>query len=182
MTWLAAWSRKDGRYRLEQMRRNLPGTMRENLEYRDAIAIAFFAAYMLPQMSGALIGFGAGNIFRRLNREAPIGAIRRSVRDMLEARARNMRVSGLEDHFAELMREAGALDEIPGLEAKHGAEPLHLYTSSYSGAYFFNWDSSLALAPALRRSPSKATSTDSPWSARGLNITRVLGWNPRRRP
>ena len=132
------------------MRRNLPGTMRENLEYRDAIAIAFFAAYMLPQMSGALIGFGAGNIFRRLNREAPIGAIRRSVRDMLEARARNMRVSGLEDHFAELMREAGALDEIPGLEAKHGAEPLHLYTSSYSGAYFFNWDSSLALAPALR--------------------------------
>ena len=64
MTWLAAWSRKDGRYRLEQMRRNLPGTMRENLEYRDAIAIAFFAAYMLPQMSGALIGFGAGNIFR----------------------------------------------------------------------------------------------------------------------
>lgn len=150
MTWLAAWSRKDGRYRLEQMRRNLPGIMRENLEYRDAIAIAFFAAYMLPQMSGALIGFGAGNIFRRLNREAPIGAIRRSVRDMLEARARNMRVSGLEDHFAELMREAGALDEIPGLEAKHGAEPLHLYTSSYSGAYFFNWDSSLALAPALR--------------------------------
>ena len=150
MTWLAAWSRKDGAYRLEQMRRKLPDTMREGLEYRDAIAIAFFAAYMLPQMSGALIGFGAGNIFRRLNREAPIGAIRRSVRDMLEARARNMRVSGLEDHFAELMREAGALDEVPGLEAKHGAEPLHLYTSSYSGAYFFTWDSSLALAPALR--------------------------------
>ena len=61
MTWLAAWSRKDGRYRLEQMRRNLPGTMRENLEYRDAIAIAFFAAYMLPQMSGALIGFDRRN-------------------------------------------------------------------------------------------------------------------------
>lgn len=150
MTWLAAWSRKDGTYRLEQMRRKLPDTMREGLEYRDAIAIAFFAAYMLPQMSGALIGFGAGNIFRRLNREAPIGAIRRSVRDMLEARARDMRVSGLEDHFAELMREAGALDEVPGLEANHGAEPLHLYTSSYSGAYFFTWDSSLALAPALR--------------------------------
>lgn len=150
MTWLAAWSRSAGRYKLEQMRRKLPDSMREGLEYRDAIAIAFFAAYMLPQMSNILIGFGAGNIFRRLNREAPIGAIRRSVRDMLEARAHDMRVSGLEDHFAELMREAGALDEVPGLEATHGAEPLHLYTSSYSGAYFFNWDSSLALAPALR--------------------------------
>ena len=165
MTWLAAWSRtpgrdgrdgrdglgmRGGRYRLEQMRYPLPREMREDLEYRDAIAIGFFAAYMLPQMSGLMIGFGAGNIFRRLNREAPMGAIRRSVRDMLAVRAHGMRVSGLEDHFAELMHEAGALDDAPGLEAIHGAEPLHLYTSSYSGSYFFNWDSSLALAPALR--------------------------------
>ncbi|MBT1172883.1 tetratricopeptide repeat protein [Bifidobacterium sp. MA2] len=153
MTWLAAWSRtpgRDGRYRLEQMRYALPREMREDLEYRDAVAIGFFAAYMLPQMSGLMIGFGAGNIFRRLNREAPMGAIRRSVRDMLAVRAHGMRVSGLEDHFAELMHEAGALDDAPGLEAVHGAEPLHLYTSSYSGSYFFNWDSSLVLAPALR--------------------------------
>lgn len=170
MTWLAAWSRTDdgkgrgigvgvgrdgwgsrgGRYRLEQMRYPLPREMREDLEYRDAIAIGFFAAYMLPQMSGLMLGFGAGNIFRRLNREAPMGAIRRSVRDMLAVRAHGMRVSGLEDHFAELMHEAGALDDAPGLEAVHGAEPLHLYTSSYSGSYFFNWDSSLSLAPALR--------------------------------
>lgn len=34
---------------------------------------AFFAAYMLPQMNGLLVGFGTGNIFRRLNREAPMG-------------------------------------------------------------------------------------------------------------
>ena len=150
MTWLASWSRSRSGYRLDQMRHKLPQSMREGLEYRDAMAIAFFAAYVLPQMQGTLIGFGSGNIFRRLNREAPMGAIRRSVSDMHEARAHGMRVSGLEDHFAELMREAGALGEVPGLEAMHGAEPLHLFTSSYSGRYFFSWDSSLELAPVLR--------------------------------
>ena len=150
MTWLASWAHDKRGYRLEQMRHKLPQSMREGLEYRDAVAISFFAAYVLPHIQGALIGFGSGNIFRRLNREAPMGAIRRSVNDMHAARAHGMRVSGLEEHFAELMREAGALDEVPGLEAVHGAEPLHLFTSSYSGRYFFSWDSSLELAPVLR--------------------------------
>ncbi len=150
MTWLASWLKSSNRYTLEQMRASLDESMRVGLEYRDAIAIAFFAAYMLPQMYDLLIGFGSGNIFRRLNREAPIGAIRRSIRDTLEARAHGMRASGLEDHFADLMREAGALDKTPGLEAVHGAEPLHLYTSSYSGCFFFAWDSSLAFSFALK--------------------------------
>lgn len=150
MIWLASWLKRDNRYTLEQMRADLPKSMRFNLEYRDAIAIAFFAAYMLPQMNGLLIGFGSGNIFRRLNREAPMGAIRRSVRDSMAARAHGMRASGLEDHFADLMREAGALDQTPGLEAVHGAEPMHLYTSSYSGSYFFSWDSSMPFEPALK--------------------------------
>ncbi len=118
--------------------------------YRDAISIAFLAAYMLPEMRGLLIGLGSGNIFRRLNREAPMVAIRRSIRDTMEARAHGMRASGLEDHFADLMQEAGALDHASGLEAVHGAEPLHLYTSSYSGGYFFAWDSGLEFRAALR--------------------------------
>ena len=150
MTWLASWLKAGNRYTLEQMRANLPPAMRHDLEYRDAITIAFFATYMLPQINGLLIGFGSGNIFRRLNREAPIGAIRRSVRDTLAARAHGMRASGLEDHFADLMREAGALDTTPGLEAVHGAEPLHLYTSTYSSGYFFAWDKSLAFGQALK--------------------------------
>ena len=150
MTWLASWLKAGNRYTLEQMRANLPPAMRHDLEYRDAITIAFFATYMLPQINGLLIGFGSGNIFRRLNREAPIGAIRRSVRDTLAARAHGMRASGLEDHFADLMREAGALDTTPGLEAVHGAEPLHLYTSTYSSGYFFTWDKSLAFGQALK--------------------------------
>ena len=97
------------------MRANLPEAMRFDLEYRDAIAIAFFAAYMLPQMNGLLVGFGTGNIFRRLNREAPMGAIRRSIRDTMSARSHGMRASGLEDYFADLMREAGALDKDQAL-------------------------------------------------------------------
>ena len=150
MMWLASWLKSGNRYTLEQMRANLPDTMRRDLEYRDAIAIAFFAAYMLPQMQGLLLGFGSGNIFRRLNREAPMGAIRRSLRDTMEARAHGLRASGLEDHFADLMREAGALDQTPGLEAVHGAEPLHLYTSTYSGCYFFAWDANMTFAPVLK--------------------------------
>ena len=79
----------------------------------------------------------------------------------MEARAHGMRASGLEDHFADLMQEAGALDHASGLEAVHGAEPLHLYTSSYSGGYFFVWDSGLEFRAALR-SESRAISTVSP--------------------
>lgn len=149
MMWLASWLKTGSRYTLEQMRANLPANMRFDLEYRDAITIAFFAAYMLPQMNGLLVGFGSGNIFRRLNREAPIGAIRRSIRDTMSARSHGMRASGLEDYFADLMREAHALDTDRGLEAVHGAEPLRLYTSSYSGCYFFAWDSSLPFSAVL---------------------------------
>ena len=63
MMWLASWLKTGSRYTLEQMRANLPANMRFDLEYRDAITIAFFAAYMLPQMNGLLVGFGSGNIF-----------------------------------------------------------------------------------------------------------------------
>ena len=108
---------------------------------------AFFQT--IVRQYGLLVGFGSGNIFRRLNREAPIGAIRRSIRDTMSARSHGMRASGLEDYFADLMREAHVLDTDQGLEAVHGAEPLRLYTSSYSGCYFFAWDSSLPFSAVL---------------------------------
>lgn len=49
MVWLASWRREraHGGYTLEQMRYPLSRDMREGLEYRDAVAIAFFAAYTL---------------------------------------------------------------------------------------------------------------------------------------
>lgn len=149
LRWLASWLRSNGRYCLEQLRPLLPPEMRLDLEYRDAVAIAFFAAYLLPRIQGTFTGFGSGNIFYRLNREAPMGAIRRSVGDMIQARSHGQRVSGLEDLFADLMREAGALSPVSGLEAVHGAEPLHLYASSYSGAYFLSWDNGLEFTAAL---------------------------------
>lgn len=150
MLWLASWLKRNNRYTLEQMRADVPDSMRYDLEFRDAIAISFFYAYLLPRIAGALIGFGSGNIFRRLNREAPIGAIRRSFRDSLQASAIGMRTSGLEDYFGDLMKESGALDAIPSLEAVHGAEPLHLYASSHSGAYMLSWENGMELSAALQ--------------------------------
>ncbi|AKV56102.1 hypothetical protein AB656_03345 [Bifidobacterium actinocoloniiforme DSM 22766] len=150
MRWLASWLKRGNRYTLEQLRPDLPADLRYDLEYRDAIAISFFSAYLLPRIGGKPMGFGAGNIFRRLNREAPMGAIRRSVGDAVRARAEGLRTSGLEDYFGDLMREAGALSPVSGLEAVHGAEPMHLYASSYSGAYMFSWENGLELSAALR--------------------------------
>ncbi|WP_314686094.1 tetratricopeptide repeat protein [uncultured Bifidobacterium sp.] len=151
MIWLASWMKRHGRYELGQLRMPLPPARRRDLGYRDALTLGFLAAYLLPRFAGLLLGFGSGNVFRRLNREAPIGAIRRSVADARRARAHGLRVSGLEEHFIDLMDEAGVLGPLPGLEPVHGAEPLHLYTSSYSGGFVFGWGDSLAF-PAILRS------------------------------
>lgn len=56
MTWLASWLKTGNRYTLEQMRSPLPASLRQRLEYRDAISIAFLAAYMLPEMRGCSSG------------------------------------------------------------------------------------------------------------------------------
>jgi tetratricopeptide (TPR) repeat protein len=149
--WLASWTRVGGLYSLEQLRETLPEGLRVSLRFRDAVTLGFLASYFLPRSEGALWGFGSGNIFRRLNREAPIGAIRASVADARMARSRGLRVSGLEEYFVDLMDQAGALEPIPALEAVHGAEPLHLFASSYSGSYILGWNSSLPF-PAILRS------------------------------
>jgi tetratricopeptide (TPR) repeat protein len=148
--WLASWSSKAKRYDLLETRPNLSEQLRTDLEYRDAVAIAFFSIYLLPHLSGLLVGYGAGNIFRRLRQEAPIGAIRRSVADALRSAQAGLRVSGLEEHFSYLMHEVGALDELPGLEAVHGAEPMHLFTSSYSKGFFLSWGNGLEYRSALK--------------------------------
>lgn len=148
-TWLASWLKVDNRYTLEQLRMPLPERLRTNLEYRDALTIAFFAAYFLPSMQGKLIGFGSGNIFKHLNRQAPISAIRQSVRETMQTQAQGYRVSSLEKYFADLMHQAGAFDPEYRLEAVHGAEPLALVSSSYSGAYTLTWEQQLSLSSVL---------------------------------
>ncbi len=150
MMWLASWLKTGSRYTLEQMRANLPAkyAVRPGIPGRHHHRLLRGLHASTDERPARRLRF-TGNIFRRLNREAPMGAIRRSIRDTMSARSHGMRASGLEDYFADLMREAGALDTDQGLEAVHGAEPLHLYTSSYSGCYFFAWDSSLPFSAVL---------------------------------
>ncbi len=78
-----------------------------------------------------------------------MSAIRDSARDAAEAHAHGLRTSGLEDHAVMLMREIGALGNLPALQPDHGAEPMHLITSELSGNYFLTWDTSLPFDAAL---------------------------------
>ncbi len=91
--WLASWIEAGRRYTLAHLRVTLPDELRVGLEYRDAVTVAFFAAALLPKMRGLLLGFGSGNIFRRLEQQAPLSAIRDSARDAAEAHAHGLRTS-----------------------------------------------------------------------------------------
>ncbi len=143
------WTKTSSGYTLESMRADLPDALRTGLGYRDAVTVAFFADYLQPRLRGRLIPFGAGDLIWRLSRQAPLSAIRMSVRDEEETRMLGMRVSGLEEYAMRLMRESGALDDVPGLLPDHGAEPMHTLRSPYSGGYFLTWDTPMPFDAAL---------------------------------
>lgn len=137
-------------YTLEELRTKLPENLRCNLTYRNAITIAFFAALFIPDMHKSLTGFGYSNVLRRLEHEAPLGAIRRSVEDIKIAKKENLRVSGLEEYFEKLMRSTGALETERSLEAVHGAERLHMQKSQQTEANYLLWDDALEPNAALK--------------------------------
>lgn len=143
------WTKASAGYTLESMRADLPDALRTGLGYRDAVTVAFFADYLQPRLRGRLIPFGAADLAWRLSRQAPLSAIRMSVRDEEETRMLGMRVSGLEEYAMRLMRESGALDDVPGLLPDHGAEPMHTLRSRYSGNYFLTWDMPMPFDAAL---------------------------------
>lgn len=143
------WTKARAGYTLESMRADLSDALRTGLGYRDAVTVAFFADYLQPRLRGRLIPFGAGDLIWRLSRQAPLSAIRMSVRDEEETRMLGMRVSGLEEYAMRLMRESGALDDVPGLLPDHGAEPMHTLRSPYSGNYFLTWDTPMPFDAAL---------------------------------
>lgn len=143
------WSKVRDSYTLESTRAVLPDALRSGLGYRDLVTVAFFACYLQPHMQGRLIPFGIGDLAWRLSRQAPLSAIHMAVRDEEETRMRGMRVSGLEEFATRLMREAGAFDDIPGLQPEHGAEPMHTLRSPYSGNYFLTWDAPMPFDAAL---------------------------------
>lgn len=151
--WVASWlcAENNGRksYTIEQARTPLAGSLRYNLEYKDAIAIVFFATYLIPNISEILTSFGVENIFHRLHTQAPLCAIRNSVKDIQNIRVAGLRYSGLEAYFERLMHESGALNPIRSLEQKHGAEVLHLNESSVSRNYEISWDNALDPESAL---------------------------------
>lgn len=143
------WTKTRSGYTLGSMRAALPDALRTGLGYRDAVTVAFFAAYLQPRLRGRLIPFGFDDLTWRLSRQAPLSAIRTSVRDEEETRMLGMHVSGLEEYAMRLMRESGALDDVPGLLPDHGAEPMHTLRSPYSGCYFLTWDTSMPFDAAL---------------------------------
>lgn len=141
LRWLSSWLKYNGRYTFEQVRSTaLSRVETAQLHYRDAMVIAYFVMYVQPTLAlhGRVFGFGTSNIYRRLRNQAPLSAIRTSVADIEAARAQNLRVSGLEEYFAHIMREAGALDHIRQLEAKHGKENLELMTNPQSHLYYLH--------------------------------------------
>lgn len=138
------------RYTLEHLRTPLPDTLRCNLQYRDAISVAFFASFFAPDLLQAMSGFGSQQIFRRLRREAPLGAIRRSIEDMHKAQQAGLRISGLEQYFERLMQQVDVLSHMGELEAVHGAERLHMYESPLSSTRSLIWDNGLEPASALK--------------------------------
>lgn len=154
MQWVSSWIRKVNdkkeAYTLEETRVLLPDRLRCNLSYCDAISTSFFASFFIPDITRAFSGFGSGNIFRRLTKEAPLGAIRRSIMDSKVAEKAGLRVSSMEKYFAYLMLDSGALEHSGPLEAVHGAERLHLQKSQVSDANFLVWDDSLEAKSALK--------------------------------
>ena len=152
--WVSSWIRKanskEETYTLEETRVELPNNLRCNLTYFDAIAISFFASFFVSDILLAFSGFGSGNIFRRLTKEAPLGAIRRSICDSKAAKNAGLRVSAMEEYFEYLMADAGALENAGALEAVHGAERLHLQKSKCSDSNFLLWEDSLEAKSALR--------------------------------
>ncbi|MFC0265425.1 tetratricopeptide repeat protein [Alloscardovia macacae] len=151
---LARATRHTSRYTFEQLRSNaLSPQASANLEYKDAMVLAYFVAYAQPTLAADVIsvmGFGTSNIYRRLRQQAPLSAIRRSVADSERARAAGLRVTGLEEYFTHMMRESGALERIPRLEAKHAQENLELMTNPRSHLYYLHSRNGVDFQTALK--------------------------------
>lgn len=146
---LASWTRAGGLYDLHGFRQNLTNDLSRDLDFRDAVAVAFFALYLFPKLQRRLQGYGAGNVFHHLRSEAPLAAVRHAVADEQAASRDGLRVSGLEQYFSHLMAESGALKTSPGLEARHGQEPLDMRSSAYSGLLAIRSRNDLGLRPML---------------------------------
>lgn len=158
LRWLSSWLRatKKGKdsYTFEQVRSAaVSGQDTADLDYNAAMCIAYCVIYAQPTLATEAVhvtGFGTSNIYRRIRQQAPLSAIRTSVRDIEQARAAGLKISGLEDYFLHTMRESGALDRISQLEATHGQENLELMTNPKSHLYYLHSRNGVDFESALK--------------------------------
>lgn len=137
--WVASWTQQGGRYNLQEMKMPLPRGLRENLGYRDAVAIGFFAAGYLPLITGFPEGYGSGAVFRLLREQAPMAALKNTIAVITTTARAGYRVSGLDRFFVSLPRQLGFLNgRAAPLLPRHGLEPLALTTSAYSRAFMLH--------------------------------------------
>ncbi|TCD53601.1 tetratricopeptide repeat protein [Alloscardovia theropitheci] len=140
--WLASFLKQGNRYTFEQVRSSiLTAADLANNREKDAMVIAYFMIYAQPTLAldnPRVLGFGTSNIYRRLRQQAPLSAIRMSNADIDDVRSAGLRVSGLEEYFCHAMKESGALERIPHLEAKHGQENLETETNPRSHLYYLH--------------------------------------------
>ncbi|WP_418968803.1 tetratricopeptide repeat protein [Alloscardovia omnicolens] len=158
LRWLSSWLKTEQKgkeyYTFEQVRSSAVSTSETaNLEFRDAMCMAYFVIYAQPTLATGLVhvtGFGTSNIYRRIRQQAPLSAIRSSVNDINNARSAGLKISGLEEYFLHAMRESGALDRIAQLEATHGQENLELMTNPKSHLYYLHSRNGVDFESALK--------------------------------
>lgn len=140
--WMASFLKFGKRYTFEQLRSpSLSPRETADLSLPHAMAIAYFMIYVQPTLAldtPRVIGFGTSHIYRRLRHQAPLSAIRLSQEDIDAVRAAHLRVSALEEYFSHTMKESGAFERIPRLEAKHAQENLELMTNPKSHLYYLH--------------------------------------------
>ncbi len=154
LRWLSSWMESNHRYTFEQLRSpSLSKSETANVEYRTAMTLAYFAIYAQPTLAMDtvnVIGFGTSNIYRRVRNQAPLSAIRTSVDDIEKARKAGLKISGLEEYFINTMRETGAMERTPQLEARHGQENLELMTNPKSHLYYLHSRNGVDFDSALK--------------------------------
>lgn len=146
---VATWIKWHDRYTFMSTRADIPAKNRCNLTYRDAIAIAYLEFDIFFGKGAPAKAYGADNIVSHLSHEAPLAAIRSAADDIRAARMLKQRVSGLDEYFIDLMREAGVFGTMSGLEARHGQEPLEIAQSDSTGDVYFLWKEDLPLRQGM---------------------------------
>lgn len=143
---LATWECHNNRYSLRDFRAPFTEDDASHLDFRSAIALSFFGLYFFPLITHQSQGYGANRIVYHLMTEAPISALRSIKRELASDRHANQTLSGLEQYFLHLIKEAGSLS--PSLEARHGREALTTTLSQLSNLFVIQADQNLS-TPAI---------------------------------